>query len=147
MCTGVNSFLGLCRKLYFVSLQPSLKLLVPIGALVVNLATQLLNTLHRSRWFLGQFCLHGLFLHLKCKSCIKLVIRQSLKFVIAKKINWLLLIRWTTILVIIFWDFLMFCQIFLSPQVERIVIIGNKHGIYELHHQLPNNLTLRILGN
>ena len=37
----------------------------------------------------------------------------------------------------------MFQQIFLSPQVKRIVIINNKHGIYEL----PNDLTLRKLGN
>ena len=34
-----------------------------------------------------------------------------------------------TIMVIIFWDFLMFDQIFLSPQVKRSVIISNKHGI------------------
>ena len=59
-----------------------------------------------------------------------------------------LLVKWgTTILAIIFWDFLMFYQIFLSPQVKRIVIIDNKHGIYELPHTLPNDLRLRILGN
>ena len=46
----------------------------------------------------------------------------------------------TTILVIIFWDFLMFYQIFLSPQVKRIVIISNKHGIYELPYELQNEL-------
>ena len=51
-----------------------------------------------------------------------------------------------TILVIIFCDFLMFYQIFLSPQVKRIVIISNKHGIYELPHELPNDLRLRMLG-
>ena len=38
-------------------------------------------------------------------------------------------------------------QIFLSPQVKRIVSISNKHGIYELLHELPNNLRLTILGN
>ena len=38
-------------------------------------------------------------------------------------------------------------QIFLSPQVKRSVIIGNKHGIYELFHELPNDLRLTILGN
>ena len=31
----------------------------------------------------------------------------------------------------------MFYQISLSPQVQRIMIISNKHGIYEL----PNDLT------
>ena len=52
-----------------------------------------------------------------------------------------------TILVIIFWDFLMFYQIFLSPQVKQIMIISNKHGIYELPQELPNHLRLNILGN
>ena len=36
---------------------------------------------------------------------------------------------------------------FLSPQVKRWVIITYKHGIYELPHELPNDLRLRILGN
>ena len=39
----------------------------------------------------------------------------------------------------------MFYQIFLSPQVKRIVIISNKHGIYELPHELPNDLRFSIL--
>ena len=47
-----------------------------------------------------------------------------------------------TILVLKFWDFLMFCQIFLSPQVKRILIISNKHGIYKLPHELPKDLRL-----
>ena len=51
-------------------------------------------------------------------------------------------------------------QIFLSQQVKRSVIIINKHGIYELPCELPNdvrlskldlglelNLRLRILEN
>ena len=38
-------------------------------------------------------------------------------------------------------------QIFFSPHVKRTVIIRNKHGIYELLHELPNELRLRILGN
>ena len=53
----------------------------------------------------------------------------------------------STILVIIFWDLLMFYQIFLSPQVKRIVIITNKYSIYQLPNELPNDLRLRILGN
>ena len=32
-----------------------------------------------------------------------------------------------------------------SPQVKRSVIISNKHGVYELADELPNNLRLRIL--
>ena len=51
-----------------------------------------------------------------------------------------------TILVIIFWDFLIFYQIFLSPQVKRIAIINNKHGIYELPQELLNDLRLRIFA-
>ena len=38
-------------------------------------------------------------------------------------------------------------QIFVSPQVKRIVIISNKHGIYELSHELPNDVRLRTWGN
>ena len=54
-------------------------------------------------------------------------------------------------MVIIFWNVL-FYQIFLSPQVKGIiisndVIISNKYGIYELRHELPKNLRLRILEN
>ena len=36
--------------------------------------------------------------------------------------------------------FLIFYQIFLSPQAKRIVIISNKHSIYELPHELPKDL-------
>ena len=39
----------------------------------------------------------------------------------------------------------MFVKIFVSPQVKRIVIISNKHGIYELLHELPNELRLEML--
>ena len=39
----------------------------------------------------------------------------------------------------------MFDQIFFSPQMKRNVIIGNNYGIFELPHQLLNNLRLRIL--
>ena len=46
-----------------------------------------------------------------------------------------------------FWDFLMFYQISFSPQVKRFAIITYKHGIYELFHEFPNDLRLRILGN
>ena len=50
-------------------------------------------------------------------------------------------------MVTIFRDFLMFDQIFFSPQVKQSAIISNKHDNYELSHELPNNLTIRILGN
>ena len=36
----------------------------------------------------------------------------------------------------------MFDKIFVSPQMKRIVIISNKHGIYELPHQLHSVLPL-----
>ena len=46
---------------------------------------------------------------------------------------------------IIFWDFLMFHQIFFSPQEKWCAIITFKQGIYELTHELLNGLRLRIL--
>ena len=52
-----------------------------------------------------------------------------------------------TIMEILFWDFLSFYQIFFSPKVKQSMIISNKQGVYELPHELPNNLRLRILGN
>ena len=45
---------------------------------------------------------------------------------------------------IIFRDFLMFYQIFFSPQVKRWAIIIYKHAMNELLHQLLNDLRLRI---
>ena len=42
---------------------------------------------------------------------------------------------------------LMVEQIFLSPQVKQSVIISDKYGIYELPHELPDDLRLRKLGN
>ena len=53
----------------------------------------------------------------------------------------------STISFIISSDFLMFYQIFLSPQEKRCAIITYKHGIYELRHELPNDLRHRIFGN
>ena len=41
----------------------------------------------------------------------------------------------------------MFYQILLSPPVKRWAIITYKHGIYELPHELPNDLRLRTLRN
>ena len=52
-----------------------------------------------------------------------------------------------TIIFIIFWDFLMFSQIFILQQVKQSVIICYKHGIYKLPHELPNELRLRCSGN
>ena len=49
---------------------------------------------------------------------------------------------WPTIMVIILKGFLMFDQISLSPQVKRIVIIRNEHGIHELSHKLPNDFLI-----
>ena len=59
---------------------------------------------------------------------------------------------WSTIMspttmFIIFSDILIDEQIFFSPEVKTSVIISNKHGIYELPHELRNDLRLRKLGN
>ena len=56
-------------------------------------------------------------------------------------------IQMSTILVIIFRDILMFEKIFVSPQVKRIVIISNKHVIYQLPHNFTNDLRLTTRGN
>ena len=53
----------------------------------------------------------------------------------------------STISFIIFWDFSMFYQIVLSPKVKRWAIVTYKHGIYELLHELPNDLRLKKFGN
>ena len=52
-----------------------------------------------------------------------------------------------TITFLKFRDFLMFYQIFLSSQVKWFVVIIYKHGMYELPHELPNDLRLRKSGN
>ena len=46
----------------------------------------------------------------------------------------------TTIIFIIFWEFLTLYQIFLLQQVKRCAIITYKHDIYDLPHELSNNL-------
>ena len=48
---------------------------------------------------------------------------------------------------IIFEEFLILYQNFFSLQVKQSVIMSNKHGIYDLPQELPNDLKLRILGN
>ena len=47
------------------------------------------------------------------------------------------------IMEIILWDFLMFFQIFLSPQVKGSAIIGNKQGVYELANEFLNDLKIK----
>ena len=37
-------------------------------------------------------------------------------------------------------------QIFFSPQMKRRVKISNKHGIYKLPHELPNDTGFLLLG-
>ena len=51
------------------------------------------------------------------------------------------------IIFVVFWEFLTFYQIFLSPKVKRCAIITHRHGMYDLPHKLPNDLRLKILGN
>ena len=47
---------------------------------------------------------------------------------------------------IILWEFLLLYQIFFSPQVQKSLIISNKHGIYDLPDELLKDLGLRMLG-
>ena len=41
----------------------------------------------------------------------------------------------------------MLLQVFLAPEVKRSAIIGTKHGIYKLPHEVPIDLRLSILEN
>ena len=66
---------------------------------------------------------------------------------IAKEANLLKVAVTATISFTIIWDFSMFFQILFSPQVKPCVIIFYKDNIYELTHDLPNDLRLRISGN
>ena len=59
----------------------------------------------------------------------------------------LLRITFSTIISIIFWHFLIFYPIFFSQKVKQSTIITNKYDIYELPHELLNDLRLRTLGN
>ena len=47
-----------------------------------------------------------------------------------------------TILAMIFWDFSMLYQTFVSPQVKRIMIISNKSGVNKFPNEFPNNSPL-----
>ena len=51
------------------------------------------------------------------------------------------------ILVIIFWNFTMLQYRSDSPQVKQKLIFSIANLVYELPHELPNDLRLRILGN
>ena len=50
----------------------------------------------------------------------------------------------TTISLVIFRDFLMFYQVFLSPQVKWCAIITFKYGLYQLPDELVNNVIFHI---
>ena len=65
---------------------------------------------------------------------------EKLSIIIEMHVFKLVLVPNSTIIFIIFWDSLIFYQIFLSPQVKRCAIITYKHGRYELPHELPNDL-------
>ena len=47
------------------------------------------------------------------------------------------------IIFVIFWDSLMFYQIFLSPLGKLCEIITNKHGIYDFLHELSKHFRLQ----
>ena len=49
-------------------------------------------------------------------------------------------------MVLPFWHFIMFFYRPDEPQVKRNVISCTKNVVYELPHELANNLRLRILG-
>ena len=45
---------------------------------------------------------------------------------------------------IIFLDFLIFYQFFLLLEMKGNAVIRNRHGIYELPQELPNNVRLKV---
>ena len=51
----------------------------------------------------------------------------------------------SAVLVMVFWGILMFGGIFVSPRVERVLVVSNEHGIWGLPHELPNDSKLRQL--
>ena len=61
--------------------------------------------------------------------------------------NWFFKNISPTIVFIMFWNFLMFCQILLLLQVKWSMITTYKHGIYKLLHELPNDLRFWNLRN
>ena len=52
-----------------------------------------------------------------------------------------------TILVIMFWHFLIISLRSESPQVKRYLISSITNLVHELPHEFPNDFRLRILGN
>ena len=60
------------------------------------------------------------------------------------KVNPIIRLNIATIIVVIF---LMFYQLFPSPQVKRSAIITYKDSIYEMPHEFSNDLRLTILEN
>ena len=82
--------------------------------------------------------------HLLKKSLMGNFIFSVVKHVVAKNKSYVCSPVEPAINFIIIWNFSIFCQIF---QVKRCAIITYKHGIYELPHELPNDLGLRKLGN
>ena len=92
---------------------------------------------------------HKLFpdLHSKLTTFMKINLLK-IGALTVKILSSIFIFHWkSAIIFIIFWNFLMFYQIFLSLQVKQRASITYKHGRYELSHELPNKLKLRILGN
>ena len=53
----------------------------------------------------------------------------------------------TKILVMMFWNFIMFQYKSDLPQVKQKLVSSTKNLVYKFPHELPNNLRLRMLGN
>ena len=88
----------------------------------------------------GKLLLHWIRLERQIKVILQSHCQGMTKYIYLKP-------PWSTFSFIIFWDFSMFYQIFLSSQVKRWAIIAYKHCIYELPHELLNDLRFKILGN
>ena len=90
----------------------------------------------REWWTLSQWLTLPLFVRdksLEYKSMLIFFMNYSLLAYVMKK-------KKPATIFIIFWDFLVFCQISLSPQVKQCPMITCKHDLCELPHELPKDL-------
>ena len=109
--------------------------------IIIIIATLGIVTIDKHELTFLIFCFHEMQ-YIDCLQQLELLYKTLKMLLKQKKIL-------KTIMFIIFSEFLMFEYIFLSLQVKRSVISSNKHDIYQLPHELPNDffcLGLQLSG-
>ena len=99
--------------------------------IIIIIATLGIVTIDKHELTFLIFCFHEMQ-YIDCLQQLELLYKTLKMLLKQKKIL-------KTIMFIIFSEFLMFEYIFLSLQVKRSVISSNKHDIYQLPHELPND--------